>query len=47
MKSRVLLIVMALVLAGLIAVPWLASYFYIFIFTEMLGVAIHHHSAIF
>ncbi|WP_336366704.1 branched-chain amino acid ABC transporter permease [Marinobacter sp. C2H3] len=36
MKSRVLLIIMALVLAGLIAVPWLASYFYIFIFTEIL-----------
>lgn len=36
MKTRILLAILAVVIAGLIAVPWVASYFYIFIFTEIL-----------
>lgn len=36
MKIRILLAILAVVIAGLIAVPWVASYFYIFIFTEIL-----------
>jgi branched-chain amino acid transport system permease protein len=36
MKIRILWALLALVIAGLIAVPWIASYFYVFIFTEIL-----------
>lgn len=36
MKTKILLAILALAIAGLIAVPWIASYFYIFIFTEIL-----------
>lgn len=36
MKHKILLALMILVLAGLIAVPWLVSYFYLFIITEIL-----------
>ena len=36
MKTKVLMAILAVVIAGLIAVPWIASYFYVFIFTEIL-----------
>ncbi|EBA01279.1 branched-chain amino acid ABC transporter permease [Marinobacter sp. ELB17] len=36
MKIKILWALLTLVIAGLIAVPWIASYFYIFIFTEIL-----------
>jgi branched-chain amino acid transport system permease protein len=36
MKIKILWALLALVIAGLIAVPWIASYFYVFIFTEIL-----------
>ncbi len=36
MKIRILWALLALVIAVLIAVPWIASYFYVFIFTEIL-----------
>lgn len=36
MKTKVLMVILAAVIAGLIAVPWIASYFYVFIFTEIL-----------
>ncbi|MGO1499982.1 MAG: branched-chain amino acid ABC transporter permease [Marinobacter sp.] len=36
MKTKILLAVLAVVIAGLVAVPWIASYFYMFIFTEIL-----------
>lgn len=36
MNTRILLAILAVVIAVLIAVPWIASYFYIFIFTEIL-----------
>lgn len=36
MKTRILMGLLAVVIAGLIAVPWIASYFYIFILTEIL-----------
>lgn len=40
MKIRILWAILALAIAGLIAVPWIASYFYIFIFTEILILAL-------
>ena len=36
MKTKILMGLLAVVIAGLIAVPWIASYFYIFILTEIL-----------
>lgn len=36
MKTKILWAIMALVFAGLVAVPWIASYFYLFIMTEIL-----------
>lgn len=36
MKNKILLSVLAAVIVALIAVPWIASYFYIFILTEVL-----------
>lgn len=36
MKTKVLFFILAAVFVALIAVPWIASYFYIFIFTEIL-----------
>ncbi|WP_018403284.1 branched-chain amino acid ABC transporter permease [Marinobacter gelidimuriae] len=36
MKIKILWALLTLVIAGLIAVPWIVSYFYIFIFTEIL-----------
>lgn len=36
MKNALLMALLAVVIAGLAAVPWIASYFYVFIFTEIL-----------
>lgn len=36
MKNTVLMVLLAVVIAGLVAVPWIASFFYVFIFTEIL-----------
>ncbi|KPP96764.1 branched-chain amino acid ABC transporter permease [Marinobacter sp. HL-58] len=36
MKAKVVLACLLLVIAALVAVPWIASYFYVFIFTEIL-----------
>ncbi len=36
MKTKILMGLLAMMIAGLIAVPWIASYFYIFILTEIL-----------
>lgn len=36
MKNAIVLVVLALVLGGLVALPWVAPYFYIFIGTEIL-----------
>lgn len=36
MKTKILMAILLLAIAGLIAVPWIASYFYIFIATEIL-----------
>ncbi|WP_404414391.1 branched-chain amino acid ABC transporter permease [Vreelandella aquamarina] len=36
MKNTLLMVLLAVVIAGLVAVPWIASFFYVFIFTEIL-----------
>ena len=36
MKNTLLMVLLGVVIAGLAAVPWIASYFYVFIFTEIL-----------
>lgn len=36
MKAKILLAVLLLTVAALVSVPWVASYFYVFIFTEIL-----------
>lgn len=36
MKFNILMLILAVAISGLIAVPWVASYFYVFIFTEIL-----------
>ena len=36
MKNILLMVLLGVVIAGLAAVPWIASYFYVFIFTEIL-----------
>ena len=36
MKNILLMVLLGAVIAGLAAVPWIASYFYVFIFTEIL-----------
>lgn len=36
MKAKIIMVLLALVIAALVAVPWVASYFFIFIATEIL-----------